>query len=171
VATEVTIDDMTPKDWPDVRAIYQEGIATGNATFETEAPSWEAWDRSHLEEPRLVARLEGTLVGWSALSPVSARRVYRGVVEVSTYVGEQARGQGVGLALLSAMIERSEAAGIWSLQAGVFPENQASLRLHLRCGFRTVGIHERVGQMESSWRDVVLLERRSPVVGTNADQR
>jgi L-amino acid N-acyltransferase YncA len=167
MATEVTIHDMTPEDWPDVRAIYEQGIATGNATFETEAPRWEAWDNSHLEEPRLVARLDGAVVGWSALSPVSARRVYRGVVEVSTYVGERARGRGVGLDLLSAMIERSEASGIWTLQAGVFPENHASLRLHLRCGFRTVGIQERVGQMGSSWRDVVLLERRSPVVGTD----
>jgi L-amino acid N-acyltransferase YncA len=164
MGAEITIDDMTAEDWPDVRRIYEEGIATRNATFETEAPPWEAWDRSHLAEPRLVARLEGLVAGWSALAPVSPRPIYRGVVEVSTYVGEDSRSRGVGHALLSAMIERSERTGIWTLQAGVFPENRASLALHLRCGFRTVGIHERIGEMNGVWRDVVLLERRSTLV-------
>jgi phosphinothricin acetyltransferase len=161
----VTIGDMTERDWPDVRRIFEEGIATGDATFEAEAPSWEDWDRAHLAEPRLVARLNGKLAGWSALSPVSSRAVYRGVVEVSTYVGEGARRLGVGFALLTAMIERSERAGMWTLQAGVFPENAASLALHLRCGFRTVGVRERIGRMGGTWRDVVLLERRSALMG------
>jgi L-amino acid N-acyltransferase YncA len=160
----ITIEDMTAEDWPEVSRIYLEGIATGNATFETEAPPWGAWNRSHLPEPRLVARLDGLVAGWSVLAPVSSRPVYRGVVEVSTYVGDEARRRGVGLALLSAMIERSEGAGIWTLRAGVFPENQASLALHLRCGFRAVGIHERIGRMNGAWRDVVLLERRSEAV-------
>ena len=164
MAAEVIVVDMTAEDWPVVRRIYEEGIATRNATFETEAPPWETWDVAHLAEPRLVARLGGRPLGWSALSPVSSRAVYRGVVEVSTYVGEEARGQGVGAALISAMIERSERAGIWTLRAGVFPENQASLTLHLRCGFRAVGVHERIGRMDGVWRDVVLLERRSPAV-------
>jgi L-amino acid N-acyltransferase YncA len=165
MAAAITIEDMTAEHWPDVRRIYQEGIATRNATFETEAPPWEAWDRSHLPEPRLVARLDGLVAGWSALMPVSPRSVYRGVVEVSTYVGEPSRGRGVGRALLWAMVERSERAGIWTLRAGVFPENGQSLALHLRCGFRTVGTHERIGMMDGVWRDVVLLERRSPIVG------
>jgi phosphinothricin acetyltransferase len=163
----ITIVDMTAEDWPEVRAIFEQGIATGNATFETEAPAWEAWDRDHLPTPRLVARLDHQVVGWSALVPVSSRRVYRGVAEVSSYVAEQARRRGVGLALLQAMIDRSESAGIWTLQAGIFPENQASLALHLRCGFRTIGVRERMGQTDGTWRDVVLLERRSAVVGTN----
>lgn len=164
MAAEISVRDMTAEDWPAVRRIYGEGIATRNATFETEAPPWEKWDRGHLAEPRLVARLGREPLGWSALRPVSPRAVYRGVVEVSTYVGEGARGRGVGAALLSTMIERSERSGIWTLQAGVFPENQASMALHLRCGFRVVGVHERIGRMDGVWRDVVLLERRSPSV-------
>jgi L-amino acid N-acyltransferase YncA len=165
VSDQVRADDMAPEDWPEVRRIYEEGIADGNATFETEAPQWEAWDRGHLADPRLIARLGEQVVGWSALSPVSSRSVYRGVVEVSTYVGRDFRGRGVGFTLLSTMVERSEKAGIWTLQAGVFPENLDSLRLHMRCGFRTVGILERIGRTEEGWRDVVLLERRSPAVG------
>jgi L-amino acid N-acyltransferase YncA len=147
-----------------VRRIFEEGIDTRNATFETLAPSWETWDAGHLAQPRLVARLNESVVGWTALVPVSPRPVYRGVAEVSTYVSLEARRRGVGVALLSSMIERSEKAGIWTLQAGVFPENEASLALHLRCGFRTVGIRERIGRMEGNWRDVVLLERRSAIV-------
>jgi phosphinothricin acetyltransferase len=165
VGAEIIIEDMRTDDWPHVRRIYEEGIATRNATFEIAAPSWESWDAGHLREPRLVARRDEGVVGWTALVPVSSRHVYRGVAEVSTYVALEAQGRGVGLALLSSMIERSERAGIWTLQAGVFPENHASLALHLRCGFRTVGIRERIGQMDGGWRDVVLLERRSPAVG------
>jgi L-amino acid N-acyltransferase YncA len=166
---EVHTRDMAPQDWPDVRRVYEQGIATSNATFETEAPEWDAWDRGHLARPRLVATLGDGLVGWCALSPVSSRRVYRGVVEVSTYVGEDARGRGVGRALLTRMIERCERAGIWTLQAGVFPENVASLSLHARCGFRTVGVRERIGRLDGVWRDVVLLERRSDSVEDGGD--
>jgi L-amino acid N-acyltransferase YncA len=161
VSNEVTIDDMRAEDRDHVGRIYQEGIATLNATFDAEAPSWDAWDRAHLARPRLVARLGGTMAGWCALTPVSPRVVYLGVAEVSTYVGEDVRGRGIGRALLSAMIERSERAGIWTLQAGIFPENEASLALHRTCGFRTVGVRERIGRMDGVWRDVVLLERRS----------
>lgn len=163
------VDKMTPKDWQAVRAIYLEGIATGNATFETGAPDWEKWDRDHLADCRLVARKDGRpfgrVVGWAALSPVSGRCVYAGVAEVSVYIAEAARGQGVGKALLQALVEDSESHGIWTLQAGIFPENTASLALHKSCGFREVGRRERIGQMDGVWRDVVLLERRSRIVG------
>ena len=156
---------MSPEDWPRVRAIYAEGIATGNATFETEAPSWEAWNAAHLEEGRIVARdASGTLLGWAALTPVSARCVYAGVGDLSVYVAAAARGRGVGRLLLQGLIEASERAGLWTLQAGVFPENVASLALHRACGFREVGRRERIGRMNGVWRDVVLLERRSGVV-------
>jgi L-amino acid N-acyltransferase YncA len=155
------IDALTAEDWPAVRAIFEEGIATGNATFEPEAPSWEAWDAAHLPAPRLVARRNGEVVAWAALTPVSERRVYAGVAESSIYVAERARGLGVGRALLDALVTASEQGGIWTLQAGVFPENEASLALHRRCGFRVVGVHERLAQHHGVWRDVVLLERRS----------
>ena len=158
--------ELAERDWPAVRSIFEEGIATGQATFETEAPSWEAWDGAHLSEPRLVAEDDGEVVGWAALSPYSARPVYGGVAEESVYVAEQARGHGVGRALLEALIERSEQAGIWTLEAGVFPENRASVTLHLSCGFRLVGVRERIGRMAGGeWRDVLLLERRSEVAG------
>jgi phosphinothricin acetyltransferase len=159
------IKAMTPADWPAVRDIYLEGIATGNATFEREAPSWEAWDAGHLELGRLVARDAEGVAGWGALSPVSARRVYAGVAEVSIYVGGRSRGAGVGGALLDELIRRSESGGIWTLQAGIFPENEASLALHRRGGFTVVGRRERIGCLEGRWRDVLLLERRSVVVG------
>jgi L-amino acid N-acyltransferase YncA len=159
------IHAMTPDDWPAVRAVYEEGIATGDATFETAAPGWAAWDRGHLPDPRLVAGRDGRVVGWAALSPVSDRCAYAGVAEVSVYVAAAAAGQGAGRALLTELVRRAEAAGIWTLQAGVFPENTASLALHHRCGFRTVGVRERLGKLDGSWRDVVLLERRSPLVG------
>lgn len=152
---------MQPEDWEAVRRIYLEGIAAGNATFETEAPEWERWDAAHLPHCRLVARETGAVVGWAALSPVSARRVYRGVAEVSVYVAESARGRGVGRALLEALAAESEGQGIWTLQAGIFPENTASLELHRRCGFRAVGTRQRIGELGGVWRDVVLLERRS----------
>jgi phosphinothricin acetyltransferase len=162
---DVIIDTMQPQDWPAVRAIYLEGIATKNATFETSAPEWEKWDSGHLKNCRLVARINGQIVGWAALSPVSSRCVYAGVAEESIYIGESARGQGVGFRLLSALIEASEQAGLWTIQTGIFPENVVSLHLHERCGFRVLGVREKVGQMDSVWRDVVLMERRSRVVG------
>jgi len=156
---------MSAADWPAVRRIFREGIATGHATFESEAPPWEAWDAAHLEEPRLVAEEDGEVVGWAALSPVSDRCVYGGVAEVSVYVAEGARGRGVGRALLSELVRASEEEGIWTLQAGIFPENRASIHIHERCGFRTVGVRERLGEMHGEWRDVVFMERRSDVVG------
>jgi phosphinothricin acetyltransferase len=156
---------MTADDWPRVRAIYAEGIATGDATFQTSPPSWEEWDAAHLAEPRLVADLRGDVAGWAALSPVSRRAVYAGVAEVSVYVAESARGRGAGRALLEALVRASEAAGLWTLQAGIFPENSASIALHERCGFRVVGRRERIGALYGSWRDVLLMERRSHRVG------
>lgn len=144
-----------------MRRIYAEGIATGNATFEPAAPSWAEWDTSKLAVPRLAAELDHAVVGWAALSPTSKRHVYRGVAEVSIYVAAAARGQGVGRALLAALVEESEEAGIWTLQAGIFPENTASIHLHKQCGFRIVGRRERIGQMQGVWRDVLLMERRS----------
>jgi len=163
---DVTIDSMTPDDWPAVRAVFIEGIAAGNATFETEAPEWDAWDATHLPTPRLVARADGVVVGWAVLSPASRRRCYAGVAEVSIYLTESARGRGVGRALLDALVAASEAAGIWTLQAVVFPDNPASIRLNEACGFRLVGCRERIARLRGEWRDTLLLERRSPTVGT-----
>ncbi len=161
----LTVDKMSYKHWPQVRNVYREGIETGNATFETEVPEWDKWNESHLAECRLVAEANGMVLGWAALSPVSERCVYAGVAEVSIYVAASARGQGVGTALLSKLIEESEHLGIWTLQAGIFPENKASIVLHQRAGFRQVGIRERLGQMHGVWRDVVLMERRSKTIG------
>jgi L-amino acid N-acyltransferase YncA len=156
---------MTFEDAAAVLAIYQAGLDGGDASFETAAPSWEAFDKSRLPGHRLVATDDdGTVLGWAAVSPVSARPVYRGVVEHSVYVAPGAHGRGVGRALLSALVDSTEAAGIWTIQSGVFPENEASLRLHAATGFRVVGVRERVGQHHGRWRDVVLLERRSPRV-------
>jgi phosphinothricin acetyltransferase len=157
---------MAPEDAPRVLAIYAEGIASGDATFETAAPSREAWDRARLGACRLVAERDGQVVGWAALSPVSSRAAYAGVAEVSVYVAASARGAGVGRALLEAVVEASEREGLWTLQAGIFPENAASLALHARCGFRVVGRRERIGRREGRWRDVWLLERRSRRAGT-----
>ena len=156
----ITVAAMGPQDWPAVRAIYADGIAAGNATFETDVPSWEAWDAAHLHAHRLVARLDEDVVGWAAVVPVSGRCVYGGVVEDSVYVSSAARSRRVGHALLEALIQSCDAAGIWTIQGGVFPENVASLRLHEGCGFRRVGVRERIGQLHGRWRDVVLLERR-----------
>jgi len=156
---------MQPTDWEQVRAIYLEGIATGHATFETEAPSWEQWDAAHLSFARLVARNDHDVAGWAALSPVSQRCVYGGVAEVSVYVATSHRGSGMGRRLLAALISESERNGIWTLQAGMFPENAGSVALHRGCGFREVGRRERIGQLKGVWRDTILLERRSPVVG------
>jgi L-amino acid N-acyltransferase YncA len=159
------IRELRRDDWPAVRAIYEEGISGGEATFETAAPSWELWTAAH-PEPRLVADREGSVVGWAAVSPASSRRCYRGVGEVSVYVAESARGSGVGRALLERLVECSEQAGYWTLTAGMFPENEASIRLHKACGFREVGVRERLGESGGVWRDVLLLERRSTLVGT-----
>lgn len=156
---------MRETDWPAVRAIYQEGIATGQATFETAAPEWEVWDAGHRPDCRLVARQGEQVIGWAALSPVSRRAVYRGVAEVSIYVAEAARGRGVGRALLAALIEASEAAGVWTLQASVFSENEASVALHLSWGFRVVDRRERIGLHHGVWRDTLMLERRSSKAG------
>jgi phosphinothricin acetyltransferase len=161
----LTIEPMRAADWQAVQEIYAEGIATGNATFEVEAPGWEAWSAAHLEACRLVARCGHDVVGWVALSRVSDRCVYGGVAEVSLYIRPDARRSGVGKALLEALIEESEAAGLWTLQGGVFPENSASIGLLKRCGFREVGRRERLGQMKGNWRDVLLFERRSNKVG------
>jgi phosphinothricin acetyltransferase len=156
---------LEPRDWPSVAAILAEGIATGNATFEIEPPAWEEWDRSHTSHSRLVALARADVAGWAALSSVSGRCVYAGVAEVSVYVGGAFRGQGIGRLLLSALVESSERHGIWTLQAGIFPENEASLRLHASCGFRVVGRREKLGCLNGVWRDVMLLERRSETVG------
>ena len=164
ILTRMEIRDLTPLDSQEVARIFEDGIRTGEATFETAAPSWEEWDAAHLK-PRLVAELDGAVVGWAALSPVSERCCYSGVAESSVYVAEEARGRGVGRELLEELIRRSEAAGIWTLQAGIFPENKPSLRLHLVCGFRLVGVRERLGELNGVWRDVLLLERRSEVAG------
>jgi L-amino acid N-acyltransferase YncA len=161
----VLLRDLRPDDWPAVRAIYEDGIRSGDATFETEPPSWEAWDAAH-SALRLVAERDGAVVGWAALFPVSDRCCYEGVGEVSVYVADAKRGAGVGRALLERLVERSEAAGYWTLTAGVFPENEASLRVHRACGFREVGVRERLGRLGGVWRDVLLLERRSTLVGT-----
>jgi phosphinothricin acetyltransferase len=156
---------MRPDYWESVRAIYEEGIATGQATFETQAPGYEGFDASHLPKCRLVARAGRRAVGWAALSPVSRRSVYAGVAETSVYVAEGARGKGVGRALLEALVAQSEHDGIWTLQATIFPENEASVAMCLACGFRVVGTRERLGCHHGVWRDVVLLERRSAVAG------
>ncbi len=156
---------LDPHDWLAVRRIYELGIASGHATFQTEAPDWEEWNRAHLADARLVATVDETIVGWAALSPVSSRCVYRGVAEVSIYVDPAYSGRGIGSRLLAELIRLSEVAGIWTLQAGIFPENAASLRLHARSGFREVGRRERIGCLHGSWRDVLLLERRSLTEG------
>jgi phosphinothricin acetyltransferase len=160
----MTIRDLRPGDWPDVARIWADGIATGNATFETAVPSWDAFDAARLPQHRFVAEREGRVVGWVAVSPVSARAVYAGVVEHSVYVDPAERGRGVGRLLLERLIASTEAAGIWTIQSGVFPENVASLRLHERVGFTVVGRRERLARLHGVWRDVLFLERRSPVV-------
>lgn len=157
----ITPRPMTANDWPSVRAIYEAGIATGNATFETDAPAWQAWDGSHLAGHRLVGDDDGEVVGWAALSPVSDRCCYAGVAENSLYVHPAHRGRGVGTLLLTALVERAETDGYWTIQTGIFPENVASVAVHQACGFRVVGRRERIGRLNGVWRDVLLLERRS----------
>jgi len=163
---ESVIETLRATDWEMLRSIYLEGIATGNATLETDAPpDWETWDRSHLRFARLAVRGVEGLAGWAALSPVSVRRVYAGVAEVSVYVAASARGKGIGRMLLGGLIEEAERNGIWTLQAGILAENTASIALHKSLGFREVGRRERIGNLNGVWRDVILLERRSSDVG------
>ena len=176
----VLIEPMTPADWPAVRRIYAEGIATGQATFETEAPGWDAWNRSHLPVCRLVARAAGNgnssgnnagpVLAWAALAPVSGRACYAGVAEHSIYVDAAARGRGIGKRLLGELARQSETAGIWTLQSSVFPENAASIAVHLACGFRILGRRKRVAMHNGVWRDTVIMERRSNVVGVEGMQ-
>ncbi len=160
------IEQMHAGHWPQVAAIYSEGISTGQATFETSVPEWEEWDAEHVSGLRFVAIAEnGRVAGWSAMSPVSDRCTYAGVGEVSVYVAPEFAGQGVGQRLLEQLISESERAGFWTLQAGIFPENMASLKLHEKCGFRVVGIREKPGKLNGEWKDVIFLERRSSVTG------
>jgi phosphinothricin acetyltransferase len=158
------VEELRPEHWPEVARIYAEGITTGDATFETEVPSWERWDRGHLAEHRFVALRDGQVVGWVAVGPVSDRCVYGGVVENSVYVAESARGIGVGQLLLERLVASTDAAGIWTIQTGIFPENATSVRLHERVGFEVVGRRKRLGKLHGVWRDVLLLERRSSVI-------
>ena len=159
------VEAMQPVDWADVRAIYEDGIRTGHSTFETTPPSWDTWDAEHLNHCRLVARISDRVVGWAALSSVSDRCAYSGVAEASVYVAENERGKGFGSRLLGALIIDSEREDIWTLQAGIFPENTGSVGLFERKGFRIVGRRERLGELNGAWRDVLLLERRSRVAG------
>jgi L-amino acid N-acyltransferase YncA len=163
----MVIVDMLPHHWAEVKQIYLDGIATGQATFNTDAPSWEEWDKAHLSTCRFVALNGETVCGWAALTPVSSRCVYQGVAEESVYVAQDARGQGLGHQLLSHVISESEKAGIWTLQAGIFPENEASVKLHEKVGFRIVGRRERLAKHYGVWRDVYFLERRSAVIGND----
>ena len=163
----IQIRGLMDEDWEFVRSIYVAGIATGQATFEIEAPNWIQWNNSHLPAPRLVAISSNIIVGWAALSRVSTRSVYAGVAEVSVYVSEEMRGQGVGTVLLATLVKESEQAAIWTLQAGIFPENLASISLHKSCGFREVGARERIGKLKGIWRDTLLLERRSQLIGND----
>lgn len=159
------IRSMAADDWPSVKAIYQEGIDTGIATFETEVPKWDLWNEAHLGHSRLVAEQDGKIAGWATLSAVSDRCVYGGVAEVSVYVSASKQGKGIGTRLLNALIQHSEENGIWTLQAGIFAENKASIKLHQTCGFRIVGRREKLGCLYGEWKDVMLLERRSDTAG------
>ena len=158
------IRKLSHKHWEQVKSIYQKGIDTGNATFQTSAPSWEDWDQSHLKSCRVVMQEDGKVIGWAALTPVSSRCVYAGVAEVSVYVDPAHSGKGVGLTLLNELVRQSETEGIWTLQAGIFPENTASLRIHEKAGFRILGTREKIGKQNGIWRDTALLERRSSVI-------
>jgi L-amino acid N-acyltransferase YncA len=155
---------LLPEHWPTVKTIYEQGIATGHATFQTSAPEWAEWDGAHLKHSRFVAFENGQVIGWAALSPVSGRCVYAGVAEISVYIAPEHRGKKIGETLLKALIEESEKSGLWTLQAGIFPENIPSLKIHEKTGFRHVGYREKIGEMNGIWRDTVLLERRSKIV-------
>ena len=159
------IKPMQSEDWPEVARIYKLGIATGLATFEKNVPTWESWDKAHLQECRLVAFENQILVGWAALSPVSSRCVYQGVAEVSVYVDTNQSGRGIGTLLMKTLISKSESLGFWTLQSGIFPENIASVNLHERSGFRKIGIRERIGKLDGTWYDTLLMERRSSSTG------
>ncbi len=162
----IKIDKMQPEHWADVARIYAEGIETGNATFQKDSPTWTVWNDEHVPYGRLIAQnTEGVVLGWAALTAVSNRCVYGGVAELSVYVSASARGQGVGQLLMKHLIQEAEANGLWTLQAGIFPENVGSIQLHLKTGFRQIGYRERVGKMDGIWRDTLLFERRSTVVG------
>jgi L-amino acid N-acyltransferase YncA len=161
----IRIGTLEPKHWPQVKSIYEEGIQTGNATFQQQAPEWENWNEDHLPHSRIVALDNDEVAGWAALSPVSERCVYAGVAEVSVYVAEKFRGKKIGTLLLKQLIAQSEINGIWTLQSGIFPENVASIKLHEANGFRVVGYREKVGQMNGVWRDTILLEKRSQLIG------
>lgn len=156
---------MESKHWPEVAAIYQAGIETGNATLETSVPSWETWDKAHIPQCRFVAMDNNIIAGWAALTPVSGRCVYAGVAEVSVYIHPAYKGKGIGKKLLNQLMGSSESQGLWTLQAGILRENTASLKLHAACGFREIGYREKLGQYQGVWRDVVLMERRSKNVG------
>lgn len=162
VATDLEVRPFRDDDWPAVHAIYADGIATGNATFETEVPAFERWLEAHPPEYRFVGARGRDIAGWVAASPVSDRCAYAGVIEHSVYVDARMRGRGVGHRLLDALIQRAEASGVWTIQSGIFPENVASIALHRRCGFRVVGTRERLGRLNGVWRDVLLMERRKP---------
>jgi L-amino acid N-acyltransferase YncA len=162
------IRDLRPGDWPEVAGIYAAGVRSRNATFETDVPSWEEWDARHLARPRLVAVEARAIVGWAALSPASARRCYAGVAEDSVYVAPDRQGRGIGRTLLEELVAQSEAEGLWTLQTSIFPENRASLALHERCGFRVVGVRERIAELDDVWRDTVLLERRAGAVSSQS---
>jgi L-amino acid N-acyltransferase YncA len=164
---KVNFRSMNMSDWNSVAAIYKQGIETGNATFEKEIPAWEAWDSAHLKNCRIVAYIDSIIVGWAALSPVSGRCVYSGVAEVSVYVSEQYKGKKIGTMLLDQLVSESETAGLWTLQASIFPENKTSILLHEKMGFRQVGYREKIGKMDGTWRDTVLMERRSQITGEN----
>ncbi|PWJ39155.1 GNAT family N-acetyltransferase [Sediminitomix flava] len=161
---ELSIRPLKAEDWKRVAHIYEEGIATGNATFQQEAPTWDSWDNSHMQSCRFVVEVDTKVVAWAALSKVSDRCVYAGVAEVSVYVGSEARGMKLGQKLLQKLITESENRGIWTLQAGIFPENEVSIYLHEKLGFRKIGYREKIGQMNGVWRDTVLLERRSKII-------
>jgi L-amino acid N-acyltransferase YncA len=161
----IMIENMTKDDWEDVSKIYSQGIQTKNATFEKDCPDWNTWNKNHRTDCRLVAKQNGKIIGWAALSNVSGRCVYAGVSEISVYVDSDFQGQGIGQKLMEKLIKESEKANIWTLQAGIFPENKSSIRLHEKNGFRVVGIREKIGKMDDNWRDVILLERRSTRIG------
>lgn len=161
----ITVIKMQASDWQQVKKIFEEGIQTGDATFQTSVSEWTDWNKSHLEHSRIIAKEDGHLVGWAALTPVSSRCIYAGVAEVSVYISAGARGKGIGKQLLQTLVEESEANNLWTLQAGIFPENIPSIRIHEYCGFKLVGVRQKIGKMNGVWRDTLLLERRSSKVG------